>query len=194
MATTGFGFDVRIPAAPGRYRLVVTLHDRSGVAYDPSTQALVPALLVQVSSAFDAAIAVDGPTEAQVGTATSLPLWVTNLGKEAWGRVATPRGVRPALDATAARVVGQWLAIGVGEPGQQAAAAKATAEGELEPAHEPGTTAAVQLDMVVPTVAGEYLLVLDVVTPEGGSLVASGRDPIMVRMTIHPGEASTPRQ
>jgi hypothetical protein len=149
---------------------------------------------VQVSSAFDAAITVDGPTAAQAGAATSLPLWVTNLGNEAWGHVATPRGVRPQLEATAAHVVGQWLAIGVGEPGQQAAAAAATAEGDLEPAHEPGTTAPVQLDMLVPTVAGEYLLVLDIVTPEGGSLVASGRDPIMVRMTISPAEAPTPRQ
>jgi hypothetical protein len=48
--------------------------------------------------------------------------------------------------------------------------------------------------MVVPTVAGEYLLVLDVVTPDDGSLIGSGRDPIVVRMTVSPLEPPAPRQ
>ena len=37
-----------------------------------------------------------------------------------------------------------------------------------------------------PTAAGDYLLVLDVVTPERGSLVASGADPTLVRITVVP--------
>ena len=35
-----------------------------------------------------------------------------------------------------------------------------------------------------PDVSGDYLLVLDVVTPERGSLIASGADPTLVRVTV----------
>jgi hypothetical protein len=194
VAGTAIGFDVTTPAAAGRYRLVITLHDPSGVAYDPHTQALVPAMLVQITSPFDAAIVVAGPTEVTTGAVTVLPVWVTNLGLETWGREASARGERPVLEATAARIVGQWLVVGAGEPGQSDAAAAATAAGTLEPAFEPGSTALVDIEMVVPTVAGEYLLVLDVVTPDGGSLIGSGRDPIVVRMTVSPLEPPAPRQ
>jgi hypothetical protein len=192
---TAIGFDVTTPASPGRYRLVITLHDASGVAFDARTQALVPAMLVQVTGELDASIIVAGPTEALAGTATTLPLWVANVGREAWGHEATPeRAGRPGGPATAARVVGQWLAIDGENDDQRAAAAAATAAATLQPAHEPGSTARVELAMTVPTVAGEYLLVLDVVTPEGDSLVAAGRDPIVVRMTISEPEPPAPRQ
>lgn len=195
VAGTAIGFDVTTPATPGRYRLAITLHDPTGVAYDTRTQAVVPALLVQVSGELDAAIVAAGPTEATVGAVTVLPLWVTNLGSDAWGHEATvERAGRAGGPATAARVVGQWLAIGVGDDGQREAAAAAAASADLAPAHEPGSTALVELSMTVPTVAGEYLLVLDIVPPDGDSLVAAGRDPIVIRMTVSEPEPPSPRQ
>ena len=42
------------------------------------------------------------------------------------------------------------------------------------------------LDLVAPTAPGQYLLLLDIVTPERGSLVASGADPTMIRVTVLP--------
>ena len=54
---------VATPAAPGRYRLTVTLHDEDGVAYDPVTQAQVPSLIFRVTgdldAGFDAPAALD---------------------------------------------------------------------------------------------------------------------------------------
>ncbi len=195
VAGTAIGFDVTTPATPGRYRLAITLHDPTGVAYDAGTQAVVPAMLVRVTGELDAAIVVGGPTETTVGAVTVLPLWVTNLGREAWGHAATAeRAGRTGRSATAARVVGQWLSIGAGDDGQREAAAAASASADLPPAHEPGTTALVELSMTVPPVAGEYLLVVDVVTPDGGSLVAAGRDPIVIRMTVSEPEPPSPRQ
>ncbi len=195
VAGTAIGFDVTTPATPGRYRLAITLHDPTGVAYDAGTQSVVPAMLVRVTGKLDAAIVVAGPTEATVGAETVLPLWVTNLGRTAWGRPATPeRSGRVGGPATAARVVGQWLAIDAGNDGQRDAAAAASASADLPPAHEPGSTVPVELTMAVPTVAGEYLLVVDLVTPDGGSLVAAGRDPIVIRMTVSEPEPVAPRQ
>lgn len=189
------GFDVTTPATPGRYRLEITLHDPSGVAYDAATQDAVPALLVQVTGELDAAIVVGGSTEVSPGATTVLPLWVANAGREPWGE---PGDRRSQLDggspATAARVVGQWLAIGGDDPTRQAATSAATATGQLPAGHEPGATAEVELAMTVPTVAGEYLLVLDIVTPDGDSLVAAGRDPIVIRMTVSPPEPLVPLQ
>ena len=38
----------------------------------------------------------------------------------------------------------------------------------------------------VPTVPGDYLLILDVVTPEQGSLAAAGVEPTIVRVKVVP--------
>jgi len=43
--------DVDVPENPGLYRLVTTLHDAEGIAFDAPTQALLPPLLVQVGTA-----------------------------------------------------------------------------------------------------------------------------------------------
>jgi hypothetical protein len=40
------------------------------------------------------------------------------------------------------------------------------------------------LELAVPVTAGQYLLLLDVVTPESGSLAASGLEPSIVRVTV----------
>jgi hypothetical protein len=47
-----------------------------------------------------------------------------------------------------------------------------------------GNKADAILGLTAPSTPGDYLLVLDVVTPERGSLVASGADPTLVRITV----------
>ena len=42
------------------------------------------------------------------------------------------------------------------------------------------------LALSVPASPGEYLLVLDVVTPEHGSLIAAGVEPTIVRVAVVP--------
>jgi hypothetical protein len=49
---------------------------------------------------------------------------------------------------------------------------------------KPGAKAAVDLQALAPPAAGEYLLMLDVVTPDRGSLVASGANPTLIRVTV----------
>ena len=50
----------------------------------------------------------------------------------------------------------------------------------------PGVKVDTVLDLVAPTAPGQYLLLLDIVTPERGSLVAAGADPTMIRVTVLP--------
>jgi hypothetical protein len=48
----------------------------------------------------------------------------------------------------------------------------------------PGETGQATLRLAAPELAGTYLLVLDVVSPLHGSLVAAGEDPAIVRVTV----------
>ena len=50
----------------------------------------------------------------------------------------------------------------------------------------PGSRSMPRPALTALTAPGEYLLLLDVVTPERGSLVASGADPTLVRITVLP--------
>jgi hypothetical protein len=177
---------VAAPAAPGRYRLVVTLHDDDGVAYDAATQAMLPALIVRVTGELDAQIVAPASTELATGEATSLRLWVANLGTSAWGHAAIndvkdPDGSAPA---TAARVVGQWVALGGDAAALNAAAELDTVEVALPAGQEAGVVVDADLGLTAPAIPGEYLLMLDVLTPEHGSLVASGVEPTVVRVTV----------
>jgi len=61
-----------------------------------------------------------------------------------------------------------------------------SAEARLPIGFTPGDSVKAILGLSVPKVAGDYLLILDVVTPERGSLIASGADPTLVRVTVVP--------
>jgi hypothetical protein len=185
---------VAAPATPGRYRLSVMLHDKDGVAYDAATQAMVQSLIVRLTGPHDAAIAAPTSLNLQTGQATTLPLWVTNLGTEVWGHEAIPGPKTNTTDrrpvggtpAARARVVGSWVSLGgIDDPDQldAAAAASVTSSG-LPPAFAPRTVTQVGLDLVAPTAPGDYLLVLDIVTPEVGSLAAQGVQPVVVRVHV----------
>jgi hypothetical protein len=52
----------------------------------------------------------------------------------------------------------------------------------------PGKSANATLGLTAPNAAGQYLLLLDVVTPERGSLLASGADPTVIRVTVVPAK------
>ena len=77
-----------MPAAPGRYRLTITLHDKDGVAYDAATQALMPSLIVRVTGDFDGAILATPTAELDAGTGVELDVRAINLGVAAWGHKA----------------------------------------------------------------------------------------------------------
>lgn len=177
---------VALPDAPGRYRLTITLHDAEGVAYDAATQALVSPLSVRVTGDFDGAIVAAATAELTAGTEASLAVKVANLGLVAWGHgpitSAEPDGDDPAEAAT---VIGRWIPLSSGAvlPIDEAAR---ESRAHLPIGLAPGVTVDASLALTVPSVPGQYLLLLDVVTPERGSLVASGLEPALVRVTVLP--------
>ncbi len=181
---TGVLFPVKLPSAPGLYRLTLTLHDADGVAYDAATQALVSPMLVRVVGDFDARVLATTATTLEAGSAVPLQVRVANLGKAAWGHLAVVDHDRRGggEPAEAADVVGHWVAL---DPAA-ADGVGARTRTALPPALEAGKTVDTALDLEVPTEPGEYLLVLDVVTPENGSLAALGVRPTIVRVTVVP--------
>ena len=186
VAATGFEATIPVPTAPGLYRLVVTLHDGDGIAFDRATQERVPALIVHVAPPVAAWIGAPPSLALVAGASVDVPLVVTNTGEAAW--VSPP--VRSGPDGpdvpapAAAMVVGHWIRLDVGG-GAVPPPAVGTA---VTP--EPGTTVDVDLRITAPEAIGDYLLVLDVVTPLYGSLAARGVSPVAIPVRVDPVLAS----
>jgi hypothetical protein len=176
------------PTAPGRYRLTMTLHDEDGVAYDPVTQAQIPSLVVRVTGEIDAGFDVPMQLNLEPGATVDLPVWVANLGRHTWGHLAfnDPRDPEGNVKAEAARVTGTWVALGPLEDAAQldAADAASVTPAELPAGFEPRSVATPELRLFAPNVPGDYLLVLDIITPESGSLTARGVEPAIIRVTV----------
>ncbi len=185
---TQMALNVATPAAPGRYRLTITLHDADGVVYDPVTQAQLPSLVVRVTGDLDAGIDAPARLDLAPGATTDLSVWVANLGKTTWGHKAfeDPRDPEGTVKAEAGYVTGTWVALGAADNADQLAAADAAsvAAGALPAGFKARSVADLKLRLFAPSVAGEYLLLLDIVTPEAGSLTSKGVDPTVVRVTV----------
>jgi hypothetical protein len=178
----GADFKVTMPQAAGLYRLTVTLHDPDGVAYNAATQALLSPMIVRVVGPFDAKVLATETATLESGTNVALPVRVANLGTATWGEAGVvDHGRRGGgTSATAARVVGHWVALEAGST------TLAPVRASLPAALEPGTTTDASLDLAVPVEPGQYLLILDVVTPSEGSLASIGVPPTMVRVSVVP--------
>ena len=129
--------------------------------------------------------------ELPAGTQAVLGVRVANLGTSAWGHAAIVDDGSGASDgnapAQAATLVARWIALsGAAVPGLGTGAGTGAdvIATDLPIGLEPGATADVALALTVPATPGEYLLLLDIVTPADGSLIASGADPTLVRITV----------
>jgi hypothetical protein len=189
LAAGGLSVPVAVPATPGLYRLVATVHQADGLAFDAATQALVPALIVRVTGPVTATYRVPATARAAAGRTFSLDVRVTNLGRTAWGRAAVVPGVGVAemVPAERATLVARWVDLG-SDPGAvgggRPSAAGATAMTVLPAGLAPGKGVDVTFTLVAPDGPGEYLLVLDVLDPQSGSLAALGVPPGIVRITV----------
>ena len=87
-----------------------------------------------------------------------------------------------------------WLPLGVTDERQvQAAAAASMTSVELPAAFAPRAISQANLSVFAPTAEGDYLLVIDIITPEVGSLAAQGVEPTIVRVHVaEPAPAVTP--
>ncbi len=179
---------VATPATPGKYRLTVSLHDEDGVAYDAVTQAQVPSLIFRVTGELDAGFDAPGWLDLAPGATVDLTVPVANLGKHTWGHVAfdDPRDPEGSVPAEAARMTGTWVALGpLKDPAQvDAANAASVTPVELPAGFDTGSVAEPKLRLFAPSIPGDYLLILDVLTPEAGSLTARGVEPPIIRVTV----------
>jgi hypothetical protein len=172
---------VTMPGLRGQYRLVVTLHDAKGDAYNSVSQQLVRQVVVRVTGSVDGGIAVRPEFTSVASSPVRLQVGVTNLGVVAWGR-QSPTGRRPRLGEgpESALLVTRWIPLDPGEPlgawGDEVLV--------LPPGLEPGASADLGLSWTAPPTAGQYLLVLDIVTPADGSLAALGIGPTLVRVSV----------
>jgi hypothetical protein len=168
-----------LPDRPGRYRLVTTLHDATGVAYDAPTQALLPGLLIRVGGDVGARYLVGKAAKATAGERFELRTAVVNVGATTWGRKRVLSRVRQGEEALQATLVAHWVSL---TPSVDAVPTDIRIR--LPAGMAFGATARVTLAGTAPTAPGQYLLVIDVIDPQLGSLAAHGIEPALVRVSV----------
>jgi hypothetical protein len=147
---------------------------------------MIPSLIVRVTGDYDGAIQAAPTADLTAGAKVTLGVRVVNLGKSVWGHPAVniPSGAQLGwTNAQAAYVVGRWVPLSVNAalPTDPAAQVVGAA---LPIGLKPGVNVEADIDLTAPPAAGDYLLLLDIVTPERGSLVASGANPTLVRVIV----------
>ncbi len=156
-----------VPTEPGRYRLTLTLRDRSGKRIGPRTVAPFLPMIVSVQGPYRATF--DAPDAIAMADRV-LSLSVTNTGPAAWTaptRAVTQRSSGPL--ATMARVEADWL----------------FADGHASPAGgvsldlAPGVTAFVALPLLIAP-PGATSLRLDLVGPDGRRASELGGRPTLI--------------
>lgn len=187
---TGISVPVRVPTTAGLYRLVGTIHGKDGVAYDAATQVLMPALIVRVTGPVSVRYDAPATAFAAAGVTFKLHLGVTNLGASAWGNAAVAHRVGGGAEVEPARratLVARWVTIS----GQLGIAPAPERVSVLPAALAPGASVAVSFTLTAPAAPGEYLLLLDVITPQAGSLAIAGAPPGLVRVIVSGSAGST---
>jgi hypothetical protein len=180
---------VSVPTTGGLYRLVATIHQADGVAYDAASQALIPALIVRVTGRLTATYNAPAAVAATAGGPLQVKVKVTNLGGRAWGAdsVAPRVGGAEFVPASRATLVARWVGLASGSTSSIAAESNTL----LPPGLAPRSTAVATLSLTAPASPGEYLLLVDVLVPGTGSLAIAGVPPALIRVSVS-GAASTP--
>ena len=170
------GMQVRLtyPSEPGLYRLVPTLHEADGDAFDSATQALLTPVLVRVSGPVAVAYGVPAGLTLAAGVPAIVDVSLVNSGSDPWEkRIA--KGFLTRLPAT---LVATWVSV-------RGAAVPAPVTVLLDPAlSSPGTALPLRLEVTAPVEPGEYIILLDIVSPDRGPLTSIGNAPGIVRVTV----------
>jgi hypothetical protein len=173
----GVAVPLGVPPVPGLYRLTVQLANGDGQALSEGKEQLVPAQLVRVASPLAATYRVKSDVSAPAGTVVALPVTVVNSGFLSWAEDPAVASADRRSPRTPAQLTAHWVGLG------QADTTVAPASIAIGPL-APGQRAGVTIRLKTPDSAGQYALVLDVVTPTDGSIVAAGADPGLVRVTV----------
>ena len=128
-------------------------------------------------------------------------MWVANLGQQEWGHEGVPgaKTVDNARNPTAPPRRPTPVSSGRGwrsaastiRPRPRPRPPPRSRPTELPAGFAPRAVARAKLVLFAPSVAGDYLLLLDIVTPEIGSLAAQGVEPTIVRV---PTPRAVPRR
>ncbi len=169
---------VTLPAVPGLYRLTTTIHDRDGIALDQATQSLVPALIVRIAGSLSVAFGTLDAVTVEADRTIALPVRVANTGTIAWAsEPAAAEAADPRDGGPVPWLVARWVPL---DRLEATLPQPATAPAFVPP----GTDAVVRLPVTTPAEPGTYLLLLDLDTPEAGSLAALGSAPGLVRVVV----------
>jgi hypothetical protein len=142
-----------------------------------------------VTGAVAAGYRVPAVAFASPGGTFSLRVVVSNLGSTAWGTAAVTHHVGDAEiePARRATLVARWVTLS-GQPGGAPAPERSAV---LPAAFPSGASATVDFTMIAPSAPGDYLLLLDVITPQKGSLAIAGAPPGLVRVSVSGSAGST---
>ena len=120
--------------------------------------------------------------EKAIGEATVSYLWSETAAANIHARIPDAKIVMVLRDpAERATLVVRW--VDLGGTGAGSAAGSVVTSG-LPAGMKPGASADVTMRLAAPAGPGEYLLVVDVLDPQRGSLVAAGVPPGIVRVTV----------
>ena len=189
--SAGLRIDVTYPAVPGLYRLVVTLHTSSGMAYDAATQALLVPVIVRVGGPVAVAYGAPASLTTTAGAVSDVAVRVLNAGSERWDKAVSPAPGMIIEDPEAARLVAlpaRLVATWVSADGLAVPEAVEVSLGKT--VAEPGGVANVLVPLTAPATPGSYLVLLDVLSPSRGPLSAMGSAPAIIRVTV--GEVPDP--
>ena len=113
----------------------------------------------------------------------AIPVRVLNSGSEPWDVSVT---LQPGQAGDESYHTSQFAAVLTGTwVSTTAAPVPAAASAELDPAVAgPGGAVSVTIGVTAPDAPGEYLLLLDTISPSRGALSALGSAPAIVRVTV----------
>ena len=173
----GLTAQVTTPTVPGLYRLVTTVHQADGVAYDAETQDLLGALIVRVTGTLWATYGLPTEASAVPDQPMTMQIRLANSGTDPW---TMPWSDRSAL------LVARWVALDdittlAAAPGETTVVAVVIA---------PAEDKVLQVELRAPHQPGSYLLVFDVQDGDARSLASIGVPPGLLRVTVQPVSAT----
>ncbi|MEK6720813.1 MAG: hypothetical protein AABZ33_09110 [Chloroflexota bacterium] len=181
---------VPLPTTPGVYRVTVSLTDhRTGAPI-----ATAGPLSLYVPGPRAASFDLPEHVSAEPGTLAAILIAVRNAGTESWLEPAPVPSVPPDLQPHRnTRLVGTWVAMPVAGFEETAgpdgiatpAVTTAPAPIDLGPlALEPGDGLVIEALVRMPTVAGSWRLIIDVVDDQVGSFALTGSAPGVVVVEV----------